>query len=57
MFRKINVLKQSISLAFMFVMMVSSCFITNIRHFFSVYAKNNDDDDDDELYSCVHVFS
>ena len=39
MFRKISVSKWSISLAFVFVRVVSSCFITNIKHFFS-YAEN-----------------
>ena len=39
MFRKISPSKQSISLAFMFVRIVSSCFITNIRHFFCLCRK------------------
>ena len=40
MFRKISVSKQSISLAFMFLRMLRSCFITNIRYFFCFFAEN-----------------
>ena len=39
MFRKISVSKQSISLAFMFLRMLRSCFITNIRCFFCFLRK------------------
>ena len=39
MFRKINVSNQSISSSYMFVRMISTCFITNIRHFFCLCRK------------------
>ena len=39
MFRKISVSKQSISSAFMFLRMLRSCFITNIRFFFCFLRK------------------
>ena len=39
MFRKLSVSKQSISSAFMFLRMLRSCFITNIR-FFSCFLRN-----------------
>ena len=39
MFRKISVSKQSISSAFMFLRMLRSCFITNIRYFFCFLRK------------------
>ena len=39
MFRKIIVSKQSISSAFMFLRMLRSCFITNIRYFFCFLRK------------------
>ena len=42
MFRKISVSKQSISLAFMFLRMLRSCFITNIRCFFCFLRKISD---------------
>ena len=39
MFTKISVSKQSISSAFMFLRMLRSCFITNIRYFFCFCGK------------------